>query len=697
MTTPLEITLHFAMNSDWHIGTGAGRHGGIDRLVTRDDEDLPYIPASTWRGMWRDAAEMLARGLDENDIGNWQKLVRELFGSQPANVDKGDRTPPTESRIHPQDACLIPTLRSRLAGKDAGRHYLREALTFVKPGVAIDLDTGVARTDYLRFEEMAISSALLQAKATVDFPTDHDDDRKALLAFLAGSAALIDRIGGKRRRGNGKCTVRLEWNNTVWTPKEAADKLRKYSSPPKPNKQTVSRSAIGSYFPGGKWFDIPIAVQLKSPLVMADEVLGNVITTLDYIPGSTLLPIIAAVADKHHIANVGDRLARGDLRVLPATTAIAGERGLPVPLCWSTEKDIPKSETIAVVSALFDKPERGKQYKGLRKGYITCSQPRDQVGVASIRTSLPTSVRTHNVIEDAAQTPTEDVGGVFSYEALVPGLIFRSIVRIRGTETDRDALRAALEAAFKSPVRLGRGKQAGYGVATLHVCSDASGGGIRRGWCNANQSHLVVWLESDALITGEDLAGTNAIEALGMAVQAAIGQGDIFDLANSNAWLRTRRIQSWQSKWHLPRPSLLAIQAGTVLMLKLKCGVVLDEVALKNAEAEGIGERRAEGFGAIRLNDATVTQKAILSKALEPSHESPEASSATSSVVPTSFTDAERTLLDAVVERAWKRRILARAEAIMSDAAVRKEVTGWDAAKGWPSMSQIGGLRATLP
>jgi hypothetical protein len=33
----------------------------------------------------------------------------------------------------------------------------------------------------------------------------------------------------------------------------------------------------------------------------------------------------------------------------------------------------------------------------------------------------------------------------------------------------------------------------------------------------------------------------------------------------------------------------------------------------------------------------------------------------------------------------------------MSAPAARKELIGWDAIKGWPSMSQIGGLRATLP
>ena len=80
-------TLSIEMLSDWHIGTGSGRHGGVDRLVARDTDGLPYSPASTLRSMWRDAAETLARGLDEGAAtGGWQTLVRQLFGSQPANT-----------------------------------------------------------------------------------------------------------------------------------------------------------------------------------------------------------------------------------------------------------------------------------------------------------------------------------------------------------------------------------------------------------------------------------------------------------------------------------------------------------------------------------------------------------------------------------------------------------------------------------
>ena len=45
----MKLSMHIRMLSDWHIGTGAGRHGGIDRLIARDADGLPYVPASTVR------------------------------------------------------------------------------------------------------------------------------------------------------------------------------------------------------------------------------------------------------------------------------------------------------------------------------------------------------------------------------------------------------------------------------------------------------------------------------------------------------------------------------------------------------------------------------------------------------------------------------------------------------------------------
>src|SRR4051812_8891812 len=47
LSLPVEIT----MLDDWHVGTGAGGAGAVAREVRRDAYGLPYVPASTLRGI----------------------------------------------------------------------------------------------------------------------------------------------------------------------------------------------------------------------------------------------------------------------------------------------------------------------------------------------------------------------------------------------------------------------------------------------------------------------------------------------------------------------------------------------------------------------------------------------------------------------------------------------------------------------
>ena len=83
LSEKFSVTLR--MQSDWHVGSGTGRPGDIDALVRRDKNDLPYVPAKTLTGIWRDACETVARGLDNGEgNGVWQQWVTYLFGDQPA-------------------------------------------------------------------------------------------------------------------------------------------------------------------------------------------------------------------------------------------------------------------------------------------------------------------------------------------------------------------------------------------------------------------------------------------------------------------------------------------------------------------------------------------------------------------------------------------------------------------------------------
>ena len=313
--------LKLTMEADWSIGSGVGRQGSLDSLVARDVDGLPYVPASTLRGMWRDAAETVAYGLDNGTIGNWAKLVARLFGSQPA-IDKNFEGPIA--------SCLVVTDAQYPKGfgewlTKTRKNRAKQAMVFVKPGVAIDPLTGSAKTDFLRFDETARAGAVLFATMTIDLTGDEKADA-ALHALALASLALLERLGGDRRRGLGACKVEIK---PVETPtktlpaslKDAIALLEKTADAPElMHKSPAPAEVVYDAAQKGAFRRFDLTLTIKSPTTIADQVLGNVVSTSSYIPGSQLLHIAAALAGRLGLSQsqIHTAIACGDLRILAA-------------------------------------------------------------------------------------------------------------------------------------------------------------------------------------------------------------------------------------------------------------------------------------------------------------------------------------------------------------------------------------------
>jgi hypothetical protein len=74
-------------------------------------------------------------------------------------------------------------------------------------------------------------------------------------------------------------------------------------------------------------------------------------------------------------------------------------------------------------------------------------------------------------------------------------------------------------------------------------------------------------------------------------------------------WLKQVRYEGWQRSWGLPRPSIVAIAAGSVARFTVSTDVTDEAVA--QAVAEGLGERRAEGFGRIAVNPSCLAKDSL--------------------------------------------------------------------------------------
>jgi CRISPR-associated protein Csx10 len=353
--------LTITMSSDWHVGSGTGRPGSIDQLVQRDQRGLPYIPAKTLTGILRDSCELVAHGLDdEQSTGIWHQYVEYLFGNQPAIAQGVVEEAPIAAALSLRSAYLPQTLITALSGKPDAV----SALVFVKPGVAIDPASGTAKTDFLRFEEMVRSGSYLEAEYELNLDGLDPTQSQSLQALLVAGAAMVERLGAKRRRGAGKCELNIH--------KLDLAKSLQYleAEPPALNLTHPTIELPVSDNPNSSnWYTIDLHLETISPLIIHARTLGNLVSSLDYIPGAAFLPIISKqLRDK---IDLRQAIANNQIVISNATLEVNGQKGQAMPFALFQEKQN-KQKIYNRLGEPESKPgeEDKPQLKGMRSGYI---------------------------------------------------------------------------------------------------------------------------------------------------------------------------------------------------------------------------------------------------------------------------------------------------------------------------------------
>jgi CRISPR-associated protein Csx10 len=674
--THVTFVLRLEMLSDWNIGSGAGRQGSLDSAVERDADELPYVPATTLRGIWRDAAEQVAFGLDGGK-GRWCRLVDHLFGSQPAIDERGAfGDPPIPGRLEVTDLRFPAALRAKFRGED--RTALRASLTLAKPGVAIDIRSGRARTDFLRFEEVARQGAVLTGKASIALSGDMVTD-EALLCLALGATRLVERMGGDRRRGCGRCVLaadRIEGPDGL--PRDIPAAVDRLASPAPPQIAPPGAAApLGTTYGAStdeEFLVIPLDVAVETPTVVAQAVLGNVVTSIDHVPGTMLLSAIARMLGDAGIepSVVSRAIAAGDIRVLPAYPEICGRRSLPTPFVFDRKKYTAEGSHVpgSLRNRLLEHESSSDgEYNSVREAYFAFGRQDGLPAVAFRDTTLVT--RTHNTVEDERQKPTEVVGGVYSYEAIAARQRLKSEIWLR---------RSLLPEGFELPllpvgVTIGRAKKAGYGVVRL-VPHAAIAAGTFSGPLLPNA--FTLYLASDLVLpSSAKPIGASPAEFLCAALRDLLG----VPIEIARADLRTGRTEGWVSRWGLPRPSYVVLRAGSTASFTADSP---DRVRLAVLARDGLGARRGEGFGHILIDPDFTHAKLAASVVL---------------TAPAQATDEETSepgdelteFISRVENAALRDRIRFRAELA---AQQRNEKLHWT--KDKPNMSQLGALRSVM-
>ena len=712
------------MLSDWHVGSGAGRPGDIDRLIQRDSDGLPYIPAKTLTGIWRDACELVALGLDEgqqlSSQPSWQKWVNFLFGDQPTLAEAAIEPAPRPAALSVRSAHLPSSLRKCLRcqptdltgnlddaekAKLQGRLALKAALTFTKPGISID-EMGCAKKDFLRIEELARSKATLEAECCLNLAAlTTDTEKRTAYALLVAGTQLLERLGGKRRRGMGKCELTIDAEPLLWI-----DWIEKNLNPPLvPDYQLdngrTSNSASPSAQPSTiatEWTKIPLKITARSPLVISARTIGNVVETLDYIPGTHLLRLVIRCLSGLGV-DLSNAIAEGNLLVTNATIEVDQQPGRPVPLALFRPKlgggFDQQSGKVGVYNRFKESEESGSiQLKGYRQGYIGPTS----TDIPTYET-VKTIVGTHNTIKDEQQRPTSDVGGVYSYQAIASGTVLRAELRLHPSCAATLASKQSdWSKQLNTKGQIGQSKKDDYGAIELEVVLHPEfkpPTGI-----SENLTELTVWLLSDVLLRDSRLRPTTSIADFATELSKKLkpeGQGLKLTLKQTESELltlmaRQHRVDSWQVRWGLPRPSLVGLAAGTCVVFLVEG--TIDPQAIAHLETSGIGERRAEGYGQICFNDPLLTSEIrswpVASKSTKPM-QSNQATLLTSQ-------DAAFSYAQVIEIAAWRDAIQRATLAISNTEEARAKKIGLRTyeengqTKSRPSLSQLGALRSAI-
>lgn len=183
----MELQYRITFLSDWHCGSGLSGGAETDNAVLKDNDNLPYVPGKTMKGLVRDALLEMNEVQPENY--NIQE-INQLLGSGEA----GSET--TRGEAYFSNAALPDLERRELTPELSAHLYRNLASTQIAA-------SGVAEGKSLRVMEVCIPVFL---EGTVSDVADRHQ------ALLADAFKWIRHLGVNRNRGLGRCKIELTDN-----------------------------------------------------------------------------------------------------------------------------------------------------------------------------------------------------------------------------------------------------------------------------------------------------------------------------------------------------------------------------------------------------------------------------------------------------------------------------------------------------
>ena len=615
------VTIVFT--SDWGVSTGVGQAGRTHSTIECCGDD-PVVRGTVITGVLREQAMLAAKALDGQKDGKWTSFALWLFGQDP-NSEPG-------STPHPRHVLFSDAT-------PASKIPIHDTVS-----LSIDPKTGTARVQFLRFTERAAAGVLTGTFTLIDEAGAETSDQATIEAahFLLGVAGLMVRgIGSGRSGGDGECTILVTNHEVEARAGQSTSKIVAFASScaqelrtslkklarslkpevvnalPAPQRSTQHQvgTVDGSAAQHSGGHHLILDLTLDSPIVSYEVPFSNEIRSLDFLRGTVLLPWLhRLVSSKGHGGNeavITNAVTGGHLFVSDALPVIGDIKGLPVPLTLKTDK--PSDSPIT----LYGDSPKNKGKLPVRGGYVFFGPEGGDGKEPGTKTQgwygqPPLRGRQTTAINH--ETGAASKGQLVLVDALPEGMCMRAHVWVSDELWEAASVSSLLgktrEARFGSRKLTGtfgsatctlreetddereaRSHFGNAGSTQLTSTASTSADGTATGEGTTTSSRGVwLWFTSDVIARSAGLGAGGTVDDL---IRAFRREGIIVEAVGTPS-IRHRRVDSWSPADNGPRASRLAIQAGSVIQVRVSKE---DRDKLLELAPFGVGELTAQGYG----------------------------------------------------------------------------------------------------
>ena len=663
------VTIVFT--SDWGVSTGVGHAGRTHSTIERCGDD-PVVRGTVITGVLREQAMLAAKALDGQKDGKWTSFALWLFGqdpnsepgstSHPRHVLFTDATPASSIPVHDTVSLSIDpktgTARAQFLRftERAAAGILTGTFTLIdEAGLPLSVQATIDAAHFL----LGVAGLMVRGIGSGRSGGDgectvvvSDKDYVEFGRHDAKAADALERI--LTNQDNDSPTYSSADVETV------ADQLRCHAQKslqkvpelpkdlPKDNPQDIAIPGLQqSESSDTTWYETTLDIVLDTPVVSYEVPFSNEVRSLDFIRGTVLVPWLHGLLRKKY-RSMDSAIVSGDLRVSDALPVYKGLAGLPVPFVLENEK-VPEDKLKDKIDdnepcTLFNRhipiddqkcgdntiPTRGR-YVFVKSSGVPGT---GWIGKPSLIGRQSTAIN--------SETGAAKDGQLFLVRALPAGLKLRASVivserllsKLRGTgATSADSPLTLNLGIAEQPAFLGSRKLTGtFGRARCTVGSTftevgstpppVEGPVTDKGTPDSSSESTEVvslWFTSDVLARSSALGPGGSVEDLELAFRRAnvpvtvVRESPDQDSGDKNrkrvlTAIRHRRVDSWSPRDNAPRATRLAIQAGSVVQVRVSPD---DLTPLKALGHIGVGELTPQGYGRFRV-DSPILAKATL-------------------------------------------------------------------------------------